>query len=97
MKLLPFCLLASFALLTISSTITTPAAQTEARFFEMRTYYAAPGKLDDLLARFRDHTAKLFEKHGIVNVGYWLPLTNSENKLVYLLAYPSREAREQSW
>jgi hypothetical protein len=73
------------------------ADQKEARFFEMRTYYAAPGKLDDLLARFRDHTMTLFEKHGMVNVGYWVPLTNSDNKLVYLLAYPSREAREQSW
>ena len=69
----------------------------ETRFFEMRIYYAAPGKLDDLLARFRNHTTALFEKHGIVNIGYWLPLTNSENKLVYMLAYPSREARENSW
>jgi len=69
----------------------------EIRFFEMRTYYAAPDKLDDLLARFRNHTTALFEKHGIVNIGYWLPLTNSENKLVYLLAYPSRETREKSW
>lgn len=69
----------------------------ETRFFEMRIYYAAPGKLDDLLARFRNHTTALFEKHGIVNIGYWLPLTNSESKLVYLLAYSSRDAREKSW
>jgi len=73
------------------------AAEKETQFFEMRTYYAAPGKLDALLARFRDHTTAIFEKHGMVNVGYWVPLTNSENKLVYLLAYPSREAREKSW
>src|SRR5947199_8746890 len=73
------------------------AAQQETRFFEMRTYYAAPGKLDDLLARFRDHTMALFEKHGMANIGYWLPLTNTDNKLVYILAYPSREARETSW
>ena len=66
-------------------------------FFELRTYYAAPGKLDPLLARFRDHTTQLFEKHGMVNVGYWVPLTNSETKLIYLLAYPSREARAKSW
>ena len=72
-------------------------AQTETRFFEMRTYYAAPGKLDDLLARFRDHTLKIFEKHDMANIGYWLPETNSENKLIYLLAFPSREAREKSW
>src|SRR5258708_11467804 len=73
------------------------AAEKETRFFEMRTYYAAPGKLDNLLTRFREHTTKLFENHGMVNVGYWLPLTNSENKLIYLLAYPSREERDKSW
>ena len=69
----------------------------EARFFELRTYFAAPGKLDALQARFRDHTLKLFEKHGMTNIGYWLPLTNTENTLVYLLAYPDRETREKSW
>ncbi len=72
-------------------------AEKETRFFEMRTYYAPAGKLEDLEARFRNHTLKLFEKHGMVNIGYWVPLTNSENKLVYLLAYPSREARERAW
>ena len=75
----------------------TIAAQKETRFFEMRTYYAAPGKLDALQARFRNHTTKLFEKHGMVNIGYWLPLTNTESKLIYLLAYPDREARDKSW
>ena len=76
---------------------TSAAAEKEARFFELRTYYAAPGKLDNLLARFREHTTQLFEKHGMVNIGYWVPLTNSENKLIYLLAYPDREARAKSW
>jgi hypothetical protein len=60
----------------------------------MRTYYAAPGKLDALLARFRDHTVKLFEKHGITNIGYWVPIENKDNKLVYVIAFPNREARE---
>jgi hypothetical protein len=72
-------------------------AEKEGRVFEMRTYHAAPGKLDDLNARFRNHTVKLFEKHGMTNIGYWTPVTNSENKLIYMLAYPSREAREKSW
>lgn len=70
---------------------------TDLRVFEMRTYYAAPGKLEDLQARFRNHTTKLFEKHGMENIGYWVPVDNQENKLIYILAYPSREAREQSW
>jgi len=69
----------------------------DTRCYEMRVYYAAPGKLDELHARFRNHTCKLFEKHGMVNLGYWVPLDNPDNKLVYILAYPSREAREKSW
>jgi NIPSNAP protein len=69
----------------------------DTRCYEMRVYYAAPGKLDELHARFRNHTCKLFEKHGMVNLGYWAPLDNPENKLIYVLAYPSREAREKSW
>jgi hypothetical protein len=75
----------------------TPAKE---RFFEMRTYTAAEGKLDALHARFRDHTNRLFVKHGIELVGYWTPVDEAKgakNTLVYILAYPSREAREASW
>jgi hypothetical protein len=87
-----------FALVTALTAFTTgSAAAADTRCYEMRIYYAAPGKLDALNARFRDHALKLFEKHGIVNIGYWLPMTNTENKLVYLLANPSREAREKAW
>ena len=73
------------------------AAPNDPRYFEMRVYYAPPGKLDDLHARFRNHTIKLFEKHGMQNIGYWVPLDNKDNKLVYLLAYPNRGARDASW
>ena len=53
--------------------------------------------LDELNARFRQHTTALFEKHGMENLGYWLPLDNKDNKLVYILAYPSKEAHDASW
>jgi len=69
----------------------------DSRLFELRTYHAMPGKLDSLLARFRDHTTKLFEKHGMTNIGYWVPVENKDNILVYLLAYPDRAARDASW
>lgn len=65
--------------------------------FEMRTYYANEGKLDELLTRFRDHTVALFEKHGMTNVGYFVPADNKDNALIYFLQYPSREARKASW
>jgi len=72
----------------------------DTRVYELRVYTAAPAKLDAVLARFRDHTCKLFEKHGMENVGYWLP-TQEEfgagNTLVYLLAHKSREAAKASW
>jgi hypothetical protein len=69
------------------------------RFFEMRTYVAAPGKLDALNARFRTHTNKLFVKHGMELVGYWTPADGAaaQNTLIYILAYPSKEAREKAW
>ena len=72
----------------------------DARYFEIRTYYAAPGKLEDLHARFRNHTVKLFKKHGMQIVGFWGPTDKekgSENTLVYILAYPSKEARAEAW
>ena len=86
---------ALFALTMMTTTLT--AAEKDTRCFELRIYYAAEGKLDDLNARFRQHTCKLFEKHGMQNIGYWMPIDNAERKLVYLLAYPSREARDKSW
>lgn len=88
--------LLSFSLHAVAAEVPTPTAK-DTRCYERRVYYAAPGKLDALQARFRDHTCKLFEKHGMINIGYWIPLDNPDNKLVYILAYPSREARETSW
>jgi hypothetical protein len=73
------------------------AADKDTRCYEMRTYYAAPGKLEALHARFRDHTVKLFESHGMVNLGYWVPVDNQDNALIYVLAYPSREERNRMW
>lgn len=81
--------------LALSLLVSAQAADT--RCFEMRVYYSPEGKLDDLHARFRNHTTKLFEKHGMQNIGYWVPVNNASNKLVYVLAYPSRAARDASW
>ncbi len=71
----------------------------EPRVFEMRTYYAHKGKMDALHARFRDHTNKLFIKHGMTLIGYWNPIDpkGAEEKLVYILAYPSKAAADTSW
>jgi hypothetical protein len=69
------------------------------RVFELRTYYAEPGKMDALHARFRDHTCKLFEKHGMTLIGFWSPTDpkQAEQKLIYILAYPSKAAADKSW
>lgn len=90
------------ALMLLAVALVSPralAAQKPA-FFELRVYHAAEGKLSDLQARFRDHTCKLFEKYRITNIGYWTPIAEkdgSKDTLVYLLGYPSAEARETSW
>lgn len=71
----------------------------ENRLFEMRTYTAVEGKIDALHARFRDHTTKLFEKHGMTVIAYWVPTDGerSQRTLIYVLAYPDRGAREKAW
>lgn len=78
----------------------TPFAK-ETRTFELRTYYANPGKLDALNARFREHTNALFQKHGMTLVAYWMPVTppaeGTGGTLIYVLAFPSLEAREAAW
>lgn len=73
------------------------AKPTDDRYFELRVYYCNPGKLDALVARFRDHTVDLFKKHGIDGLGYWIPTKNTDNAFYYLMAYPSKEARDASW
>ena len=78
--------------------IETPKmAQKDTLCYELRIYSTAPGKLNDLMKRFRDHTTKIFEKHGMTNVGYWTPLDNPDGKLYYILSYPNRAARDASW
>jgi hypothetical protein len=69
------------------------------KVYELRVYQAAPGKLGELLARFRDHTAKLFDRHGIKNVAYWTPVDEPQksNTLIYILQHPSREAATANW
>ena len=73
------------------------AAEKAPQCFELRTYYAAEGKLDALNTRFRDHTTALFTRHGMTNVGYWVPVENPQHQLIYLLSYPDLAAREKSW
>lgn len=93
-------LLVGVTLMTSCAPSDTSAAATggATRVFEMRTYTAYPGKLADLQTRFRDHTLRLFERHGMTNVGYWVPQDSTgENTLVYILAYPSREDAERMW
>ena len=70
-----------------------------ADIYELRTYTAAPGKLDALQSRFRDHTLAIFESHGIKNIGYWLTekKEGEEQKLVYLIAHKDRAAAKASW
>jgi uncharacterized protein YbaA (DUF1428 family) len=77
--------------------VVATASGADTRVFELRTYTAPADKLDALQARFRNHTTALFTKHGMTNVGYWLPAANPDRQLVYLLTYPDRAARDASW
>lgn len=99
-----FPLMVAMALLCIAWLAASSAAKAEGpanpgRTFELRTYITHPGRLDALNRRFRDHTNRIFARHGMTIVGFWTPTEGPDagNKLVYMLAYPSREAADAAW
>ena len=72
----------------------------DSRCFELRTYTVkgeGPGSIDLLHSRFRQHTNRLFRKHGMTIVGFWQPTNGMENTLIYVLAYKDRAARDAAW
>jgi hypothetical protein len=69
----------------------------DSRLYEMRVYYASPNKFEDLMSRFRNHTLGFFKKYDMKVEGFWIPLDNASNKMVYVLSYPSQAARDKSW
>ncbi|CAN5373752.1 hypothetical protein BH11PLA2_BH11PLA2_33710 [soil metagenome] len=87
--------LALLALLLITNAL--PAAEKDTMLYEIRTYWPAEGKMDALHARFKDHTIKLFEKHGMMNICYWVPLDETDKRLIYVLAHKDKAAAAASW
>ena len=91
LRLAGIMLLSSFAVAGVRAVETSPV-------YELRIYTTNPGKMPDLLARFRDHTCAIFTRHGMGNVGYWLPVEPKDgDKLYYFLKHDSREAAKASW
>ena len=77
-------------------------ATTAAGFYELRVYTARPGRRDALAARFARRTAAIYERHGITNVGYWIPRESdaelgvgAADTFIYMRGYPSREERDK--
>ena len=75
------------------------AAANDERVFELRTYTSHPGRLADVERRFRQHTTYLFDKSGMKNIAYFVPVDTpqSQNTLIYIISHPSREAAQRSW
>ena len=94
------CFLLLLATCTVVAGSAPKAPGGSGRVFELRTYTASPGKLDALNARFREHTIAIFKRYGMEVVGFWEPLDKEAaagEKLIYILAHPSRAAAEASW
>ena len=69
----------------------------ESKYFEIRKYYAHDGKLDELISRFEDHTYSIFERIGMENIAYFLPVDNKEYTMTYILGYPDKASRDKLW
>ena len=91
-----FSLLSLFLISSSVGSLHAESRAVESRYFELRTYYTHEGKLEELHARFRDHTCGLFAKNGMENLGYWTP-KDQPDTLIYLLGFPDKESCEQSW
>lgn len=86
----------------ITARLTHPAvaaAASSGRVYELRTYHTFPGRLPALEKRFRDHTMEIFERHGMKNVGYWIPqdAATRDNTLIYIISHDSREGAAKAW
>jgi hypothetical protein len=92
-------LLLGMAVLAVCSPAMAEGQPSQGRVFELRTYTTHPGRLDALNRRFRDHTNRIFAKHDMQVIGFWTPIDGPDagNQLVYMLAYPSREAADAAW
>lgn len=98
-KMLHDRMVSSFVTIALLAGLYLMPAKASAEVYELRTYTTNEGKLDDLHARFRDHTVALFKKHGIESVGYWVPVDEpkSQNTLIYIIRHQSRDAAKASW
>jgi NIPSNAP len=89
----------TFGFLVLAGYVSKGDEKVDSRIFELRTYTCASGKMEALQARFRDDTLKLFEKHHMTVIGFWSPTDReqAQQKLIYLLAFPSQDAAAKSW
>ena len=85
--------------LLLLGTLFAGFAAADSRVYELRTYTCYEGKLEALKTRFRDHTIRIFKRHGMESVGYWVPEDPEKSKttLIYILVHPSREAADKHW
>jgi hypothetical protein len=100
MLILPALLAFPLLARAVEQNVTEKSASADQRVFELRTYYTNEGKLNDLHNRFREHTNRIFKKHGIEIIGFWTPQDDKDGKgekLIYLIAFPSREAAKKAW
>jgi hypothetical protein len=72
-------------------------AQTPAHVYELRTYYAMPGKLDEIKKRFRTAGVHILNNHNMKSVGYWEPQDNKDQTIIYILEHPSKEEADKNW
>ena len=93
MKYIAKTLLAALLVLTFTGSF---AQAQDKAVYELRTYLTNDGKLDDLNARFKDHTIAFFDKYGMESVGYWIPV-DTPNTLIYIIRHKSMDAAKQSW
>ncbi|QHW34122.1 NIPSNAP family protein [Paenibacillus rhizovicinus] len=65
--------------------------------YELRIYYVVPGRMEELLNRFRDHTLHLFQKHDLKVANFWVDMDASNDRLYYVFEHRDLAAREKNF
>ena len=65
--------------------------------YELRIYEIPPGKLDDILSRFANHTMSIFKRYDIEVVGFWQEVVGRNDRIVYITRFVDAADRETKW
>lgn len=64
---------------------------------QLRTYEIFEENKEAFHARFRDHAARIMDRHGFQIIAMWEAKTEKRTEFVYLLRWPDEQTKTAAW